>query len=251
MFGFNINADIGKKMTINSINSAQSPSNINNKKKIKAGAIIGSAAGIAASVAGVYLHAKKGNPAASIKNLAYSEADVLLIGAGSVLGGLAGGVISDKKPENVKPKLREASQQFIGNMVFPIGTMALGHKLLDKANIKMPQIPSTSKIAQTANTALKVLPKTVVTVASLMGGMEIGNKVMNKINNKVFKEEVHHDVKPEDYLVHADDICLTANMVLKDTKAISAVTSKVLPLTFLVSGAKTGIQQASSCESDN
>ena len=73
--------------------------------------------------------------------------------------------------------------------------------------------------------------------------MEIGNKVVNKLNNKIFKEEVKHDVKAEDYLVHADDICITANMLLKDVKSITSVTSTLLPLSFIVSGSKTGMQQ--------
>ena len=41
--------------------------------------------------------AKKGNPALTLKKLSYDEKDVLLIGAGSVLGGLAGGLIADRE----------------------------------------------------------------------------------------------------------------------------------------------------------
>ena len=67
---------------------------------------------------------------------------------------------------------------------------------------------------------------------------------MNKVNNKVFKEEVKHEVEAEDYLVHADDIFLATNMLLKDAKAISNVTSKILPATFIVAGSKTGMQKA-------
>ena len=44
-------------------------------------------------------------------------------------------------------------------------------------------------------------------------------------------------------LVHSDDICLTANMLLKDTKVISSITSKALPLTMIIPGAKAGMQQ--------
>lgn len=232
------------EMKINSITSSTQP-NIKkrNKRKVTAAAIAGSAIGIAGAVAGVYSMAKKGNPAASLSHLSYSEKDALLIGAGSVIGGLTGGMLADDNKENITPKLREASQQFVGNMVFPLGTLAIGNKLLEKTQFKLPQINSSSKPAKIVNGVLSVLPKVVVTVAALMGGMEAGNKVMNKVNNKIFKEEVKHDVKAEDYLVHADDICLTANMLLKDAKAISAITSKALPLSFIVSGAKTGMQQ--------
>ena len=206
---------------------------VKNKSKIVTPAsIAGSAIGIASAVGCIYKAAKTKNPAASLKNLSYEEADVLLIGAGSVLGGLAGGLIADKDKKNVIPKLREASQQFIGNMVFPISILACANKLLNKYVFKSNQTPASAK---------GILLKSAVCVASLVGGMELGNKVMNKVNNKVFKEDIKHDVKAEDYLVHADDLCLTANMVLKDFKSVSAITSKLLPFTFIVAGSKTGM----------
>lgn len=214
---------------------------INNRKKVKIASVAGSAVGIATAVAGVYAMAKKGNPAASLKNFNYSERDMLLIGAGSVLGGLTAGLVTDKNKENKVPKIREATQQMVGSIACPIGFLAVGNKILEKTKFKLPQINSTSKPAQIANSVLKVLPKVVVTIGSLVSGMEVGNKVMNVINNKVFKEEVKHNVKPEDYLVHADDICVGANVLLKDVKAISGITSKILPATFIISGTKTGM----------
>lgn len=233
---------------MNIVNVVSKPkSNINeknHKRKIAAASIAGSAIGIAGSIAGIYAMAKKGNPALTLKKLSYEEKDVLLIGAGSVLGGLAGGLIADRDKENVKPKLREASQQFLGNMLCPIGFLALGNKVLEKTNLKLPKINSNTKPAKVLNGVTSVLPKVAVTVASLVGGMELGNKVMNKVNNKIFKEEVKHEVNVEDYFVHADDLCLTANMLLKDAKLISRLTSKVLPATFIVAGSKTGMQES-------
>lgn len=205
------------------------------KSKVTAASIAGSAIGIAAGVGAVYSLAKKGNPLTTLKNLRYSEGDVLLVGLGSVAGGLMGGLMADKDKNNVKPKLREASQQFIGNMVFPVSILAAVNKGLEKFVFKTSGTPKTPA---------GILIKCLACVGSLVGGMELGNKVMNKVNNKLFKEEVKHDVHAEDYLVHADDLCLTANMVLKDFKSISAVTSKILPLTFIVAGSKTGMQQA-------
>ncbi len=220
----------------NLINKPQTYTNNkkSNKKRVNAASIAGSAIGIAGAVACIYSAAKKKNPALAFKNLNYSEGDVLLIGAGSVLGGLIGGLSADKNKKNVKPKLREASQQYIGNMVFPVSILACANKLLEKYVFKTDATPSDWK---------GILLKSAVCVASLVGGMELGNKVMNKVNNKVFKEEIKHDVHAEDYLVHADDLCLTANMVLKDFKQISVITSKLLPLTFIVAGSKTGMQQ--------
>ena len=236
---------LGAEMLVGKINPNVEPqvSNKKNKAKIVAASVAGSAIGIAGAVAGVYAMAKKGNPTLALSKLKYAEKDVLLIGTGSVLGGLAGGLIADKNKENVKPKLREATQQLIGNTVFPVATLAAANGILEKTNFHLPKIKSNSKPAKIANAVLAVLPKVVVTVASLTGGMHVGNKVVNKLNNKIFKEEVKHCVKPEDMLVHSDDICLTASMILKDAKTISNVVSTALPATFLVSGAKTGMQQ--------
>ena len=232
-------------MKINSINTVSQKNNNQRKNKavVTAASIAGSALGVAGTVAGLYAIAKKGNPATSLLNLKYAEKDALLIGAGSIVGGLAGGLIADHNKENINPKLREASQQFVGNTLFPIVTSAFANKALDKSGFKLPQINSTSKIAKIANVALAAAPKVVVTLASLIGGMQVGNKLMNTVNNKIFKEDVKHSIAPEDMLVHSDDICLTANMLLKDTKVISSITSKALPLTMIILGAKAGMQQ--------
>lgn len=232
-------------MKINSINTVSQKNNNQRKNKavVTAASIAGSALGVAGTVAGLYAIAKKGNPATSLLNLKYAEKDALLIGAGSIVGGLAGGLIADHNKENINPKLREASQQFVGNTLFPIVTSAFANKALDKSGFKLPQINSTSKIAKIANVALAAAPKVVVTLASLIGGMQVGNKLMNTVNNKIFKEDVKHSIAPEDMLVHSDDICLTANMLLKDTKVISSITSKALPLTMIIPGAKAGMQQ--------
>ncbi len=206
--------------------------NIN--KKVTLASVAGSAAGIAGALGGIYLASRKNKTPINFKNYSYSEGDVLLIGAGSVLGGLAGGLISDDK-KNIKSKLREASQQFVGSMVFPIGILAGVNKLIDNYLFK-----SSLNFSSTQQKVIKVL----ACVASLISGMELGNKVMNMVNNKIFKEEVKHDVRPEDYLVHTDDLCLCANMLLKDFKSVSAITSKLLPLSFIIAGSKTGVQQS-------
>lgn len=218
--------------------------NNSDDKKVKIASYIGSAVGIAGAVAGVYAMAKKGNPTTTLKNLSYNEKDVLLIGASSVLGGLTGGLIADKDKKNVVPKLREASQQLVGCTIIPVSLLSLGNKVLEKTNFKLPQIKSNSKSAKMLNGVLAVLPKVAMTIGCLTGGMHVGNRVMNKLNNKIFNEKVQHEVKPEDFLVHADDLCLTANMVLKDVAPLASVTSKILPMTFIVSGAKTGMSKA-------
>lgn len=214
-----------------------------NKRNVTIASVAGSATGIATAVAGIYAVAKKGNPSLALTKLTYNELDSLVIGTCSVLGGLTGGLLADKDKSNVDLKLREASQQIIGNTVFPLTFLAVANKLLDKSGFKLPQINSNSKFAKILNPLLSHLPSAVTTIAGLTGGMEVGNKVMNKVNNKIFKEEVKHDVRPEDYLVHTDDICLTAGMLLKDSPKLANITSKILPASFIVSGVKTGMQQ--------
>ncbi len=216
---------------------------MNDCRKVTVSSLAGAALGIAGGVAGVYALAKKGNPAVTLKNLKYAEKDVLLLATGSVLGGLTGGLIADKNKENVKPKLREASQQLIANTAIPITTLAIANKVLDKTGFKMPQIKSNSKPAKIANVVLAALPRVATTILSLGGGMMVGNKIVNKANNLIFKEDVKHCVKSEDMLVHADDICMASSMIFKNAKGLSNIVSKVLPLTFIVSGAKTGMQQ--------
>lgn len=202
--------------------------NKSDRNRVKAASIIGSAIGIAAVAAAVYGIAKKGNPALKFKNISYEEKDALLIGVGSVAGGLAGGLISDKNKDNIKPKLREASQQIVGCMVFPFTFLYAGNRLLKSKNIT------------------GMIPKALTTVAALVSGMEIGNKVVNIFNDKIYKEKVKHDVHAEDYFVHTDDICITANMLLKDVPSLSSITSKLLPASFIISGSKTGMASKDS-----
>ena len=99
-------------MKINSINTVSQKNNNQRKNKavVTAASIAGSALGVAGTVAGLYAIAKKGNPATSLLNLKYAEKDALLIGAGSIVGGLAGGLIADHNKENINPKLREAHE---------------------------------------------------------------------------------------------------------------------------------------------
>ena len=231
-------------ITTTPANNTQNTAPKKTDKKVIAGATIGSALGIMGAVATVYAMAKKGNPELLLKNLAYEEKDVLLIGAGSVLGGLTGGLLTDKNPKNKVPKIREASEQMVGCIALPIGLLAIGNKLLNKANIKMPQFKSASKIADYANNAIRHLPKVLTTAICIITGMHLGHEIMTKVNNKLFKEEVKKDIEAKDYLVHLDDLCVATSLIFKDTEKISRVTNKILPISFILSGIKTGTQKA-------
>ena len=223
------------------------PKQVNNRKKVVAASVAGSALGIATSVASLYAMAKKGNPALALKNLAYQEKDVLLIGASSILGGLAGGLIADNDKENITPKLREASQQFVGNTVFPVSFIAMGNKLLEKTKFQLPKFKSASKFANMANVVLATLPRIITTGLALAGGTLVGNKLMNVVNDKIYGEKQKHTIEAEDMLMHSDDVCLATTFLFKDATKIASVTNAILPATFLVAGAKSGMQQKENC----
>ena len=224
--------------------SAEKEKKSDNKRKITTAAAIGSAIGIAGAVAASYAIAKKGNPSLTFSNLTYDEKDILMIGAGSVLGGLTGGLIADKDPKNTIPKLREASQQFFGSLLCPIAILSVAEKALEKSGFKLPQLQGETKAIKAANIVLAALPKIAVTIGSLVAGMNIGNKIMNKVNNFIFKQNENREVHASDYLVHTDDICVAASLLLKDSKALSTITSKLLPASFILAGTKTGSEQA-------
>ena len=199
----------------------------NSKQYIRAASLAGTVLGISSAVASCYMIKKHSNPALSLKNLAYNEKDILLLGAGSVLGGLAGGLISDKNQSNQIPKLREASLQFFGNLACPLAVLTCANKLFDRPGLKSATI---TKIA--------------VIISSLVLGMNIGNKIMNKVNNKIFNQEQNRKIHSSDYLVHTDDICIAASLLLKDSSALSKIVSRVLPFSFILSGTKTGTQES-------
>ena len=135
----------------------------------------------------------------------------------------------------------------IGNTLFPVTFLAVGNKILEKTNFKLPKIQSSSKPAQVANVILSALPKIAVTLTSLVCGAHVGNKVVNEVNNKIFKEDVNREVAAEDMLVHTDDICLAVSMLTRNAPKIAMVSNTILPATFLVSGAKAGMQQKENC----
>lgn len=215
-----------------------------NNKRVMAASVTGSTIGIAMAVAGIYTLAKKNNPSVCLKNFTYDEKDILMIGAGSVSGGLLGGLAADKNSKNKIPKLREASLQFFGSLACPLGILAGANHLLEKSKFELPQMEGASKTVKAINTVISAAPKIAVTLGSLVLGMNLGNKIMNNVNNKIFNQKEHRDVQASDYLVHADDICVAASLLLKDSKSISAITSKVLPASFILAGAKTGMQEA-------
>lgn len=210
-------------------------------KKVKVASLVGSSIGIAAAVASIAQKAKKGEAPVKFSQIEYHTKDILKLGAASVVGGLAGGVMTDKD-SNKKAKLREAIHQFGGNILVPVSMLALNTKLLDRSGFKLPTFKSAGKAAKVANRVLGGLPGVAVTIASLVTGMEIGNKIFNKISDKIFHEKEKREVKPSDYSAHIDDMCMASSLIFKGPQ-VQQITNKLLPLSFLIAGFQTGTHE--------
>ena len=205
---------------------------------------IGSSIGIACALGYAYKSKKQTNPFVSLKNMSYDEKDILAIGAGAILGGLSGGMAIDKN--NNIAKLREASSQFFGSLLCPVGLLMAAENVLDKSEFKFKKLNGNSKFIKHTNNFLSALPKIAVTIGSLVVGMNVGNSIMNKINNKIFGEAQYRKVETSDYLIHSDDLCVALSLLLKDSKGIQSFMAKALPASFVLAGVKTGIANNSS-----
>lgn len=203
-----------------------------------------------------YLAEKAAKTEGKLKPLPINRpADLLKLAAGSVAGGITGGLLTDRK-ENAKAKIREGLQQFIGNISIPISFLTLNMFLLGKSKFKMPLFKETDKFIEKLspkmqgfyikklNPVINEVPKIVVTLASLFGGLAIGNKIMNKVNDKIFKEKERRQVKPSDFSAHADDLCVASSFILKEGSNLQGVISRILPATFLVAGYEAGTHKS-------
>ena len=154
------------------------------------------------------------------------------MGIGTCLGGLAGGYIVDKNPENRKAKRREAVMQ-IGNISIPILTVDLADKLCNKMNVAK----KTGK------------GKTIRAIASLTAigvGIYLANFVMNKVSNIVFKETANErGVKGTDLFPHIDDVLASAQYI--DEKSnIAHKIARIVPFALMVAGNEVGNKKSCS-----
>ncbi len=197
--------------------------------KVKRAALGGSVIGT-----GIYLFAmakglKKGSFKASdmLKVDFDSTLRAISLATSAMLGGLAGGLIADKK-ENQKPKLKEAIHQFFGNIVTPITVVGIATNQIKKKGF------SKTKAALLGGAAA---------VLGVAGGVTGGNLIASKINEKIFKENDDRKVGIKDFGIHIDDLLTVAAMSdLGD--AVKSFTSKALPLVFLFCGYEAGTKKA-------
>lgn len=146
----------------------------------------------------------------------YHDEQVIPIGVGSVLGGLAGGYMIDKDPKARKEKRREALMQ-IGNISIPILTVAFLSEKLAKYG----------KAAQSAGA-----------VAGIFAGVYLANIIMNRVNNFIFRQKEGRDMKITDFSAHLDDAVVAANYV--STHPVVHDIGRIIPIALMIPGNEVG-----------
>lgn len=146
----------------------------------------------------------------------YHDEQVIPIGVGSVLGGLAGGYMIDKDKKARKEKRREALMQ-IGNISIPILTVDFLSEKLAKYG----------KPAQSAGA-----------VAGIFAGVYLANIIMNRVNNFIFRQKEGRDMKITDFSAHLDDAVVAANYV--STHPIVHTIGRIIPVALMIPGNEVG-----------
>ena len=198
------------------------------EKMIVAGATL---AGTAISAALLAKHAGYSlKPSKMFKNIKqnsylskveYKAGPVIGIGAGSCLGGLAGGYLIDNNSQNRKAKRREAVMQF-GNISIPILTVKFAHELTEKYG----------KVASS-----------VAAVGGVFVGVFIANFLMNKLGNALFHNNNEaRKVKATDFSAHLDDFVLAASYISKASLVHNI--ARLVPIALMVPGNEIGNKTA-------
>lgn len=161
-----------------------------------------------------------------LKEMPVEFVEVITMGLGTCLGGLAGGYIIDKNPLNRKAKRREAVMQ-MGNISIPIGTVALTKVLADALKISTKTIKGKSTRA-------------IASIGAIIGGIYLANYTMNKVSNNIFKETSNtRGVKGTDLFPHIDDLVVSGRYVLPDSKVVHKI-SRIVPFALMVAGNEIG-----------
>lgn len=219
------------------------PCSYNDKQK----ALIATSSAIGV-LAGLALLAKKDgyslNPKRMFKNFKqsylykadYEDREIITMGAGSCLGGLAAGFVIDKNKENRKAKLRETLMQ-IANVAVPIifvtkfakGGKYLGQKFFEK-----------NKFTETYRSKI---PKAIAAMVGLFSGVWVSNIVANKINEKIFHQGKGRPVKLTDFSAHVDDMCMAASQIDNKNPIIKTI-SRCIPAVLTIPGIEVGKKEA-------
>lgn len=154
-----------------------------------------------------------------------SELRVMGLATSSVIGGLIGGLSSDKK-ENRQPKYKESIHQFLGNIVFPITIVGQIGRVIKKKTLTPVKLGVASLGAA---------------VAGVVSGVIGGNWFASKANEFIFKEPDTRKLSAKDFGIHIDDL-LSAMALTPIGKALglSSFISVALPAIFLICGYEAG-----------
>lgn len=178
--------------------------------------------------------------------LEIEENEILTLASGSVAGGLASGVIVDRK--NMKAKGREALTQLAGNVIVPVafvgGTARLYSKFEKQIKSAIPTIKTEGKKSlRMVNKFTKSIPAVTMTSLALAGGIFTGSKVTNFINEKLFGQKTERKIKTTDFAPHVDDICLAVTLMGSKNSALASSITRTVPLFLSVPGYQVGKAQ--------
>lgn len=146
----------------------------------------------------------------------YHDEQVIPIGVGSILGGLAGGYMVDKDSNARKEKRREALMQ-VGNVSIPILTVDFLSEKLGKYG----------KVAKTCGA-----------VAGIFAGVYLANIIMNRVNNFIFNKKEGRDMKLTDFSAHVDDAVVAASYV--SSSPIVDKIARIIPIALMIPGNEVG-----------
>lgn len=192
--------------------------------KVKAATLTGSILTTAAYVFALAKYTKQGK--LNFKDLLHvnyhNMFKVMGLATSAVIGGLAGGLITDK--ENRKAKLQEGIHQFFGNIVAPITIVGLTCDAIEKRNFSKTK---------------EILLSGLAAIAGVGAGVTGGNWFASKVNKAIFKEDDGRHVSFKDFGIHVDDL-LTVAALTPIGKSIQSFISIALPAIFQICGYETG-----------
>lgn len=182
------------------------------------------------------------------KDLKLHEAEIISIGAGSVLGGLAGGFLFDDK-KNRKAKLKESVNQMLGDIMIPLAFVAAptrAYKAFESLATKATKHAKLQDMAKYVvnHKFLKNTIQVLVSGISLGVGIIAGNRFSNFINEKVYGEKVERKIKATDFAPHLDDVCLAVTLMAGERSVLGSVISKFVPAALSVAGNVVGNTKA-------
>ena len=148
----------------------------------------------------------------------YEWPEVVALGAGSCIGGLAGGYLIDKDKENRKIKQREAIMHF-GNIAIPIFTVGM----------------VVDKVFKNSNKWVKA----GAGLGGIIVGLYLANFITNKLCSAIFKDKSQErGIEITDLPAHLDDAVVAAGYISK-SKFIHGL-SRIIPLALMVAGNEVG-----------